>query len=144
MYYQYLEIAILSGNYHLAEIADKIYTLWVAGQITNEERSTLLSLAQEHCDPAQERPETDVLIDALTARLEILEARVTTLEGGDTDLTDYPDWEQPIVGLTSNYQSGAIVRHNGKLWISSYNGQNVWEPGETGTDALWKEYVEND
>ncbi len=40
-----------------------------------------------------------------------------------------PDWEQP--SSTNPYAKGDKVKHNGKIWISSIDG-NVWEPGVYG------------
>lgn len=52
-----------------------------------------------------------------------------------------PDWEQP--DSTNGYQYGDKVKHNGKIWISIFNGSNVWEPGTVGTESMWKEYIED-
>lgn len=64
------------------------------------------------------------------------------LEAGtaDTPADDVPDWVQP--GSENGYELGARVRHNGKIWESTYDGKNVWEPGVVGTEALWKEVTE--
>lgn len=40
-----------------------------------------------------------------------------------------PAWEQPE--STNAYAKGDKVTHNGKTWISDFNG-NVWEPGVYG------------
>lgn len=45
-------------------------------------------------------------------------------------------WEQP--GSTNPYMKGDKVTHNGKTWESIVDN-NVWEPGVTGTESLWKE-----
>lgn len=45
-------------------------------------------------------------------------------------------WEQP--GSTNPYMKGDKVTHNGKTWESLVDN-NVWEPGVTGTENLWKE-----
>lgn len=50
-----------------------------------------------------------------------------------------PEWEQP--GSTNPYMKGDKVKHNGKTWVSLVNN-NVWEPGVTGTAALWQEVAE--
>lgn len=50
-----------------------------------------------------------------------------------------PDWEQP--DSTNPYSKGDRVKHNGKTWESLADG-NVWEPGATGTEYLWKEIEE--
>lgn len=47
-----------------------------------------------------------------------------------------PEWEQP--DSTNPYSKGDRVTHNGKTWESMVDS-NVWEPGATGTDSLWKE-----
>lgn len=47
-----------------------------------------------------------------------------------------PEWEQP--DSTNPYMAGDKVTHNGKTWESLVDN-NVWEPGATGTESLWKE-----
>ena len=44
-------------------------------------------------------------------------------------------WEQP--GSTNGYQKGDWVTHNGRLWESTFDGDNVWEPGAVG--APWED-----
>lgn len=44
-------------------------------------------------------------------------------------------WEQP--GSTNGYQKGDQVTHAGRLWESTYDGDNVWEPGAVG--APWED-----
>ena len=50
-----------------------------------------------------------------------------------------PEWEQP--DSTNPYMKGDKVKHNGKTWVSLIDN-NVWEPGVTGTTALWQEVTE--
>lgn len=47
-----------------------------------------------------------------------------------------PEWVQP--DSTNPYMKGDRVKHNGKVWVSLVDN-NVWEPGVTGTAALWQE-----
>lgn len=47
-----------------------------------------------------------------------------------------PEWVQP--GSTNGYATGDKVTHNGKTWESLVDN-NVWEPGVTGTESLWRE-----
>lgn len=54
----------------------------------------------------------------------------------DPESPTIPEWEQP--GSTNPYSKGDKVIHNGKTWESLIDG-NVWEPGVTGTESLWKE-----
>jgi len=52
------------------------------------------------------------------------------------DPTVVPEWEQP--DSTNPYSKGDKVLHDGKTWESLVDN-NVWEPGATGTESLWKE-----
>ena len=58
------------------------------------------------------------------------------------DPHEYPEWVQPT-GSHDAYNKDDIVKHNEKLWISLIDA-NVWEPGATGTEALWSEYKESE
>lgn len=52
------------------------------------------------------------------------------------DPEQIPEWEQPE--STNGYGKGDKVTHAGKTWESLVDG-NVWEPGATGTEGVWKE-----
>jgi len=54
----------------------------------------------------------------------------------ETSGEEYPKWVQPT-GAHDAYALGAIVAHNGQLWISTVDA-NVWEPGVYG----WNTYTE--
>lgn len=54
---------------------------------------------------------------------------------------EIPEWVQPT-GAHDAYQKGDRVTHNGKTWVSTYDGANVWEPGIAGTEAMWSEVTD--
>ena len=139
--YEIIETAILTGGYDLKAMATKIDTLYAADRLTAEEWQKLRKLCCDKLKPEDTRPELQEQLEYLATRVTALEAQVAALTGGESGGTeaDYEGWVQPIAGLTDKYQHGAIVRHNGKLWQSAYHGQNVWEPGVLGTEALWTE-----
>lgn len=143
--YKIIETAILTGGYDLQAMASKIDALYAADRLTADEWQKLRKLCLDHLKPEDTRPELQQQLEYLAARVTALEAKVEALEAGQSGETGgetgYEYWQQPIAGLTDKYQQGAIVRHNGKLWLSTYNGQNVWEPGAVGTEALWTEYT---
>ena len=56
-------------------------------------------------------------------------------EGGEEE--EFPEWVQPTGGHDA-YNTGDKVTHNEKHWESLIDA-NVWEPGTTGTEALWGE-----
>lgn len=127
--YNIIETAILTGGYDLQAMASKIDALYAADRLTAEEWQKLRKLCLDHLRPEDTRPELQQQLEYLAARVTALEAQVAAMEAGQPGETggdaDYEDWVQPVAGLTYKYQEGAIVRHNGKLWLSTYNGQNV-------------------
>jgi len=137
--YNLMKSVIKNGGYKLADIQYKAKKLYVVGDITEEQLDEIMRLASGGVSAEAERPENLRLIQTLAEKLEALKARVTVLEGGEEpEKPEYPAWK-PWDGISKDYQRGDIVSHNGKLWESIFDGQNVWEPGTAGTDALWGE-----
>lgn len=139
-----IKTAISAGNYKLTEIQHKIKKMYILGDLTEEQADELLALASLGISTDAERPELLNMIRSLSTEIENLKRRIEVLEGtadeeGD-DQTAYPEWKS-WDGISTDYQKGAIVSHNGELWESVYDGQNVWEPGTPGTENLWKKYT---
>lgn len=148
--YEIMRSKIANGNYKLHEVQTRIKRLFLLGDLTEEQLDELMAMAVNGASADAERPENEQLIDVLAAKIADLEARVKVLESGGNSGTDdsegeeqteYPEWK-PWDGISKDYEYGAIVSHNGELWESIFNGQNVWEPGAVGTDALWRKYTE--
>lgn len=143
--FEIIKSAISAGGYKLAEIMHKIKKMYVLGDLTEAEMDELLLMASGGVSPDAERPETLEMIKNLSAQIEALKARVDALEGDEPaepdepDVPEYPAWK-PWDGISKDYQNGAIVSHNGELWESVFNGQNVWEPGTVG-DQFWVKYA---
>lgn len=133
-----IKSVISVGGFKLTEIQHKIKKLYLLGDITEAEMDELLALASGGVSADAERPELLVLIQTLAAEVESLKGRVKALEGGEEEVTEHPAWK-PWDGISKDYSYGAIVSHNGELWISVFNGQNVWEPGVT-TNHFWNTY----
>ena len=134
-----IKSAIEAGGYKLSEMQQKIRKFYMMGNLTEAEMDELLLMASAGISADAERPETIRLIQTLAEELEALKVRVSALEGGEEPVQPtYPEWK-PWDGISKNYQRGDIVSHNGKLWESVFAGQNVWEPGTVGTEALWVE-----
>lgn len=146
--YDILKLTIMSGNFKLSEIQQRVKRLYAMGDINDTQLKELLSMLAEKANPELERPETLELIQNLAAKVTALEQTVKELKGllagtGSDDSEEsaqYSAWE-PWDGLSDQYQYGAIVDHNGQLWQSTFPGQNVWEPG-TVDDRFWAKYTE--
>ncbi|WP_302955140.1 hypothetical protein [Faecalitalea cylindroides] len=86
--YEIIKNVIDSGRFELVDILKKIDTIWLQGDITNEQRDELVELAREKADISQE---VDIL-----AKLEDHEQRLRKLEEGGSEPSDeYPEY---IVG----------------------------------------------
>ena len=140
--YEVIKSVITAGGYKLAEIQHKVKKLYIFGDLSEEQMDELLSLAAGGVSTDAERPANLELIQTLAAEIEALKARVATLEGAEDDgeTEEYPAWKA-WDGISKDYQTGAIVTHNGQLWQSVFSGQNVWEPGTAGTESLWVKYT---
>lgn len=63
------------------------------------------------------------------------------LPGQDGSGVEVGVWEQP--GPENAYQKGDRVIHSGHLWESTFDGDNVWEPGAPGVgNDIWKDLGE--
>ena len=78
MYETFLSI-ITSGDYKLPDITKKINTMWITGNLTDDQRDNLLSQAAEHLDPETERPENIEMLEKLAERITDLEQRLAKL-----------------------------------------------------------------
>ena len=111
------------------------------GDLTEEQADELLTMASGSVSTEAERPEILSMIKVLAEKIASLESRLNTLESDTEEETEgteqtYLEWKA-WDGISTDYQKGAIVSHNGKLWISEFDGQNVWEPDTLGTETLW-------
>lgn len=139
--YEIVKSVIYAGDYKLADIQHKVKKLFVMGDLTEEQADELFAMASGGVSVDAERPETLKLIQTLADEIETLKERVTALEGDNgEDQPEHPAWKA-WDGISKDYQKGAIVSHNGELWQSVFNGQNVWMPGAPGTESLWVKYT---
>ena len=139
--YEIIKNVISAGGYKLAEIQHKVKKLYILGDLTEEQADELLAMAAAGVSTDAERPEVLEMLQSLAARIDAHGKRLSALEG-DTDPETPAAYEAWAAwdGVSDKYQPGAIVTHNGQLWRSAYNGQNVWEPGAAGTENLWVKY----
>lgn len=133
--FEIIKAAIASGNYKLTEMQEKIHRMYIRGALTEEQMEQLLNMASGGVNADAERPDVLAMLQSLAERIEAVEKQLQVEENP----AKYEEWK-PWDGISDKYQYGDIVSHNGKLWISTFNGQNVWEPGTPGTGSLWAEY----
>ena len=125
--YEIIKSVILNGGYKLTEIQHKIKKLYGWGDLTEEQADELLAVASNGASLDAERPETLAMLQSLAERVKALEDKLADGQTGTGGTDEYPVWKA-WDGVSTDYQQGAIVSHNGKLWKSIVEGQNVWEP----------------
>lgn len=136
--YEIMRNVILSRTLPVDELQRRIDTFYAEGKLTEAEKRELEQLVFDNQTVDAEKAALEKRVDDLAAKLTALEARVTALEGGETG--EYPAWKA-WDGVSTDYQPGAIVTHNGKTWLNVLEGmQNVWEPG-VADDRYWVEYT---
>ena len=129
--YQTIKSVIQAGRYELNDMLRKIDTLWVQGDLSDEQREELVDLARESADPAASYAPLQEQIDQAFAQIKALGDRVAALEAGKTpepspEPEEWPTWVQPT-GAHDCYNTGDKVTYNGQHYVSKING-NVWSP----------------
>lgn len=132
-----IKATIENGHYKLTAMLEKIQRMYIVGRITEAQMEQLLEMAAHGVNADAERPDVLAMLQSLAERIEAIEKQMQAEENP----AEYEAWK-PWDGISNKYQYGDIVSHNGKLWISVFHGQNVWEPGTVGTETLWSEYHE--
>lgn len=145
--YQIIKDVITSGRYELNDILRKIDTLWVQGDIDDDQRDDLVELARTNADPAASYAPLQSQIDSAFAAIKALEARVAALEAGETpepspEPEEWPEWVQPT-GAHDAYNTGDKVTFEGKHYVSLIDA-NVWSRAAypTGWEAVTAEAVD--
>ena len=127
--FEIVKNVIGTGRYELTALLGKIDTLWVRGNLTDEQHDELVRLAQRGAD-------VENSVDII-AKLAELEARVAALEspGGETE--EYPTH---VVGKW--YYNGDKITYNGKRYVCVAPAGAVctWNPDEY--PAYWTEVTE--
>jgi hypothetical protein len=126
--YQIIKDVLTSGRYELADMLTKIDTIWLQGDLDDDQRTELVQLARTNADPEQSYAPISAQLTALADRIKALETRVTALEGDSTEPEpeEWPAWVQPT-GAHDAYNTGDKVTFEGRHYISRIDG-NVWSP----------------
>ena len=130
--YDTIKDVINSGRYELNDMLHKIDTLWVQGDLDDDQRDELVELARENATPENTYVPIQEQIDQAFAQISALDTRIKALEAGGSEPTDpepedeWPEWVQPT-GAHNAYSNGDKITYNGKRYISTMDG-TVWSP----------------
>ena len=137
--YDVIMLVIDAGGYSLPDVLAKIEREWVLGNLTEEDRDSLIAAARENTTPEGSLPPLAERIEALELALksaqgsiEAMDARLKTLEGQEPPeppvVDEWPEFVRPT-GAHDAYAKGAKVTYAGKHYVSLIDG-NVWPPDE--------------
>lgn len=145
--YEVIKSVIESGRFELKDMLKKIDTIWLQGDITEEQKAELVTLAQEKAKPENSyAPLQDQIneafkkIENLTATVnenakgmsaikeavEKLGGSVTTTEPDPEPEEEYPEYVQPT-GAYDAYNTGDKITYQGEKYECIMNGC-VWSP----------------
>ena len=143
--FEIVKNVILAKNYKLEDMLNKIDVLWLESKLSEEEKTSLISLARENAvaensyKPLQEQLDNlykefnDFKVE-VNARLNVLEGK----EDIEEPVEEYPQFVKPN-GAHDCYNEGDKMTYNGKKYICLIDGC-VWSPDEYPQG--WKEVVE--
>lgn len=145
--YELIKQVINSKRYELASMLKKIDTVWIQGDITDEQKTELVELAQTNAVPENSYASYDKQIAdiydqikeikatvnanaqgtaALKEAVEKLGGTVTTPTEPEEPADEYPEYKQPT-GAHDAYQVGDKITWNGKHYECTYAGC-TWNP----------------
>lgn len=125
--YEIIRNVIESGRYELTDMLKKIDTIWVQGDVTEDQKTELVSLAQGKANPENSYAPLQKQIETAFKQIADLEQRVIALEGGEEEPEEYPAWVQPT-GSHNAYNTGDKMTYtDGKKYICKVDNC-VWGP----------------
>ena len=138
--FELIKNIIKSRDYKLEEILNKINTLWIKGDLNEEQKDELLNLARENAVAENSYKPLGERVNQLFKLVEDLTAKVNALENKDTaeSAEEYPEYVEPI-GAHDAYQVGDKITYNGKKYTCIFAGC-VWNPEQYPQG--WKEVKE--
>lgn len=146
--YEVIRDVIRSKDFELKDILNKINTVWVRGELTQEEMTELTELARNNARTENSYASLQEQIDNTNSRIDKLEERIAKLEStGETGTEDsteseeeYPEYVQPT-GAHDAYKTGDKITFNGEKYICKIDGC-VWDP--ITYPAAWEKVVESE
>ncbi len=146
--YEVIRDVIRSKDFELKDILNKINTVWIRGELTQEEMTELTELARNNARTENSYAPLQEQIDNTNSRMDKLEERIAKLEStgktGTEEPTEpeeeYPEYVQPT-GAHDAYNTGRKITFNGEKYICKIDGC-VWDP--ITYPAAWEKVVESE
>ena len=125
--FETVQTIIDGGGYDLADLNQRIKTLYALGELSKEEMEQLLEQAQDNANQDAMLPDMSERVGALETRIAAVEERVGKLEAGDVEpgepeepADEWPEWVRPT-SKDTQYNKGDKVTFNGKHYMCVKN-----------------------
>lgn len=127
--YEIIKTVIESKRYELADMLEKIDTMWLQDEITEEQKIELVDLARENAKSENSYSDLQKQIEQAFSEIAALKARVDKLDGAEPDPEEYPEYVQPT-GSHDAYHKDDKVTYKGKKYIciAPEDVAVVWDP----------------
>lgn len=127
---------INAGGYDLADLTERIKTMYAMGELTEEEMKQLLEQAQTNAKPDDSYAPLAERVKAIETWQREVEDRLDKLESGEPGepgepeepADEWPEYKQPT-GAHDAYHVGDKITYKGKHYTCTYDGC-VWTPDE--------------
>ena len=122
---------INAGGYDLADLTQRIKTMYATGELTEDEMKQLLEQAQTNAKPDDSYAPLSDRVKAIEEWETTIEERLSKLEtcsSTDTEepADEWPEYKQPT-GAHDAYHVGDKITYNGKHYTCVMDGC-VWTP----------------
>ena len=132
--FETFQTIINAGGYDLADLTERLKTMYVMGELTEQEMKQLLEQAQTSAKPDDSYAPLAERVKAIEEWETIIEERLSKLESGSsTDPGEpeesgdkWPEYKQPT-GAHDAYRVGDKITYNGKHYTCVKDGC-VWPP----------------
>ena len=125
--FETFQTIITAGGYDLADLTERIKTLYAMGELSEDEMTQLLDSAAANADQDILLPDMSERVGALETRIAAVEERVGKLETGDVEpgepeepADEWPEWVRPT-SKDTQYRKGDKVTFNGQHYVCVKN-----------------------
>ena len=125
--FETFQTIINAGGYDLADLTERIKTLYAMGELTEVEMKQLLDSAAANANQDAMLPDMSERVGALETRIAAVEERVGKLEAGGVEpgaseepADEWPEWVRPT-SKDTQYNKGDKVTFNGRHYMCVKN-----------------------
>ena len=125
--FETFQTIINAGGYDLADLTERIKTVYALGELSNEEMTQLLDSAAANANQDIMLPDMSERVGALETRIAAVEERVGKLEAGGAEpgepeepVDEWPEWVRPT-SKDTQYRKGDKVTFNGQHYVCVKN-----------------------